>query len=144
MLTEKKPFLFLLCCIFQLLLPQASPQALHAQGFSSIDRDLEQLENLIANTLLNTEEQQKLLETLQQNLNESGNVIESYGNTITRQEQLLEDLQKQLNAMSEIYTRQSALSAKYEQSSKFWRTFTLIAVPTAAIISGSLVWAVSK
>jgi hypothetical protein len=31
--------------------------------------------------------------------------------------------------------------AKYEKSSRFWKTFTLIAVPTAALLSGGLVWA---
>jgi hypothetical protein len=60
------------------------------------------------------------------------------------QEKLLMDLRTQLNAMSEIYRTQSALSAKYEKSSKFWRTFTLIAVPLMAVISGSVVRAVIR
>jgi len=114
---------------------------LYSQDFSSVGKDLDQLESLINVTLLNTEEQQKLLENLQQNLNESGNLIEDYGNIINRQGQLLEDLQIRLNEMSETYRKQSALSARYERNSKFWRTFTLIAVPAAAILSGSLVWA---
>ncbi|MDR1637764.1 MAG: hypothetical protein LBR93_10570 [Treponema sp.] len=29
-------------------------------------------------------------------------------------------------------------------SSKFWRTFTLIAIPSAALLSGGLVWAVTR
>jgi hypothetical protein len=37
--------------------------------------------------------------------------------------------------MSETYRKQSALSAKYEKSSRFWKTFTLIAVPAAAVLS---------
>ena len=37
-------------------------QTAYSQDFSSLDSDLELLENLIADTLLNTEEQQKLLE----------------------------------------------------------------------------------
>jgi hypothetical protein len=53
---------------------------------------------------------------------------------------LLRDLQTQLDELSEIYRKQSALSAKYEKNSRFWRTFTLIAVPTAALLSGGLVW----
>jgi hypothetical protein len=46
--------------------------------------------------------------------------------------------------MSETYKMQSALSQKYAQSSKFWRTFTLIAIPVTAIISGGVVWAAVK
>ena len=115
-------------------------QGLYSQDFSSITGDLDQLESLIADTILKTEEQQRLLETLHQNLNESGNLIGSYGNIITQQESLLQELQIQLNKMSETYRMQSELSAKYEKSYRFWRTFTLIAVPAAAIISGGLVW----
>ena len=44
-------------CVFSSL---SSPAAF-AQDFSSIDNDLAQLENLIADTLTNTQEQQKLL-----------------------------------------------------------------------------------
>ena len=111
---------------------------LQSQDFSSIDRDLVQLESLIAATLLNTQEQQKLLEDLQQSLNESGTLIESYEIITSRQEVLLENLQIQLNEMSQTYRRQSALSAKYAKSSRFWRIFTLIAIPVTAALSGSL------
>ena len=45
----------LFCCAFCSL----SPQALYPQPFSSIDKDLQALEDLIADTLRNTEEQQK-------------------------------------------------------------------------------------
>ena len=76
-------------------------------------------------------------------MNESGNLIESYERIITERESLLQNLQTRLNAMSETYRKQSALSAKYEKSSKFWRTFTLIGIPTAAIISGVVVYAVA-
>ena len=122
-------------------LPQVSLQALFSQDFQSVNLNLEQLEDLITATLLNTKEQQNLLETLQQNLSESGNLIENYTSTINRQEQLLGELQIQLNTMSETYRKQSALSAKYEQKLKFWKTFTLVAVPAAALISGTVVWA---
>jgi hypothetical protein len=40
--------------------------------------------------------------------------------------------------------QQSDLSAKYEKSSKFWRTFTLIAVPVAALLSGGIVLAATQ
>ena len=134
----KKPNLLLLV-LFAALLPPLS-----AQDFSSIDKDLQALEDLIADTLRNTEEQQKLLEDLQKNLSESGELIESYESIISRQEQSLSDLQRRLNEMSETYRRQSALSARYAQNSKFWRTFTLIAIPVTALLSGGIVWAVKR
>jgi septal ring factor EnvC (AmiA/AmiB activator) len=121
-----------------------SSQAVWPQDFSSIDQDLAQLESLINDTLVNTEEQQKLLEDLKKNLDESGNLIANYERTITERENLLRDLQTQLNAMYETYKMQSQLSAKYAQNSKFWRTFTLIAIPVTALISGGVVWAAVK
>ena len=141
MILPKKliPF-FAFCCLFSLVL---SPAAL-PQDFSSIDNDLQQLENLIINTLSNTEEQQKLLEDLRKSLDESGNLIGSYESIITGQESLLATLQTRLSEMSEIYRTQSSLSAKYEKSSKFWKTFTLIGIPAAALLSGGLVWAMAR
>ena len=109
-------------CIFSSL---SSPVAF-AQDFSSIDNDLQTLEDL------------------KKNLDESGNLIASYENTITEQEKLLASLREQLNAMYETYRKQSALSARYAQSSKFWKTFTLVAIPVTALISGTLVWAVGR
>jgi len=99
---------------------------------------------LDSTTLTNTQEQQKLLENLKNNLDESGNLIASYEITITEQEKLLASLREQLNAMYETYMKQSALSARYAQSSKFWRTFTIIAIPVTALVSGTVVWAVSR
>ena len=54
----------------------------------------------------------------------------------------MRDLQERLAEMSETYRRQSALSAKYEKNSRFWRTFTLVAVPAAALLSGGIVLAI--
>ena len=122
----KKPNLLLLV-LFAALLPP-----LPAQDFSSIDSDLLTLEGLISDTLRDTEELQKLLEGLQKSLSESGELIESCESVIQGQEKSLAGLQKQLGKMSETYRRQSALSARYARNSKFWRTFTLIAVPAAA------------
>ena len=121
-----------------------SQVAFAQDSFSSLDNDLAQLENLIADTIANTEEQQRLLEDLRQNLAESGNLIDSYEITIAEQENLLKDLQTQLNAMSETYRMQSALSARYERNSKFWRTFTIIAIPVTAVISGVTVWSLMR
>jgi septal ring factor EnvC (AmiA/AmiB activator) len=121
-----------------------SSPAAWSQDFTSLDQDLAQLENLIADSLANTQEQQKLLEDLKKSLTESDTLIENYALIIQERENLLKDLQTQLTAMSETYKTQSQLSQKYAQSSKFWRTFTLIAIPVTAIISGTLVWAASK
>ena len=119
-------------------------QAAYSQDFSSIDSDLAALENLIQDTLANTEEQQKLLDDLRRNLSESGSLIDSYEHIIQAQENLLSDLQERLNEMSETYRMQSLLSAKYERNSKFWRAFTFIAIPVTALISGGIVWALGR
>ncbi|MDR0323636.1 MAG: hypothetical protein LBI12_04220 [Treponema sp.] len=130
--TEAFVFLFSLSLLFS--------AALWPQDFSSINSDLGLLENLINDTLENMQEQQKLLEDLKKNLDDSGNLIAGYENITKEQENLLADLQIHLDEMSEIYRMQSALSAKYERSSRFWRTFTLIAIPATAVISGVVVW----
>jgi septal ring factor EnvC (AmiA/AmiB activator) len=121
-----------------------SSPAVYSQDFSSIDQDLAQLESLINDTLANTQEQQKQLEDLKKNLNASANLIASYENTIKEQEKLLADLRKQLTAMSETYKMQSQLSAKYAQSSKFWRTFTIVAIPVTALVSGVVGFALGR
>jgi DNA repair exonuclease SbcCD ATPase subunit len=126
----------LFCTLSLLLSPAAS-----AQGFSSLNEDLSALENLIQDTLENSEEQQKQLDDLKKHLAESGELIGTYESIITERESLLRDLQERLSEMSETYRKQSALSAKYERNSRFWRTFTLIAVPAAALLSGGLVFA---
>jgi septal ring factor EnvC (AmiA/AmiB activator) len=128
-------------CVFFFICFLLSPQAVSSQDFSSLDRDLTELERLIQDTLQNSEEQQKQLEDLRQTLKESGELIDNYETIIAARENLLKDLQARLDALSETYRKQSALSARYERSSRFWRTFTLIAVPTAAVLSGGLVWA---
>jgi DNA repair ATPase RecN len=133
-------FAFFLWCILSPLFPQAAL----SQEFSSIDGDLAELENLIQDTLANSEAQLKQLEDLQRNLTESGELIRSYESIIQERENLLRDLQTRLTEMSEIYRTQSALSARYEKSSRFWKTFTLIAVPSVALLSGGLVWALNK
>ena len=135
----------LLKTAFALIFLCSSPflQDAWPQDFSSIDTDLQTLESLIADTLASTQEQQKLLDGLKASLNKSESTIANYESTIQEQEKLLKDLQLRLNEMSEIYKTQSALSAKYARSSKFWRTFTIIAIPVTALISGSIVWAAS-
>jgi hypothetical protein len=100
------------------------------------------LESLIQNPLENSVAQQKQLDDLRRNLDESGDLIKSYESIIAGRESLLKDLQTRLTEMSETYRTQSALSAKYERSSQFWKTFTLVGVPAAALLSGLLVWAI--
>jgi hypothetical protein len=56
-----------LCCTLSLLLPQAA----WPQDFSSIGGDLSALESLIQNTLESSAEQQKQLDSLRRNLDES-------------------------------------------------------------------------
>jgi septal ring factor EnvC (AmiA/AmiB activator) len=119
-------------------LSSLSPPAASSQDFSSLDRDLSELENLIQDTLENSVEQQKQLDDLRKNLAESGELLRNYETIIAERENLLKDLQTRLSEMSEIYRKQSALSAKYEKSARFWKTFTLIAVPAAALLSGAL------
>ncbi|MDR1837325.1 MAG: hypothetical protein LBQ89_06675 [Treponema sp.] len=119
-------------------------RGVYAQDFSSIDSDLSDLENLIQDTITSMEEQQKLLEDLRTNLNESGTLIAGYESIIQEQETLLKDLQARLNEMSEIYRMQSSLSARYAKSSRFWRTFTIIAIPVTAIVSGVIVWSAMR
>ena len=121
-----------------------SPQAASSQDFSSLNGDLTELENLIQDTLQNSEEQQKQLEDLKQNLAGSEALLQNYESIIAGQEALLRDLRERLAGMSEIYRTQSSLSARFEKSSRFWRTFTLIAVPVTAVLSGGLVLALAR
>jgi septal ring factor EnvC (AmiA/AmiB activator) len=65
---------FALFCTLSLLFPQA----VLPQDFSSLDKDLAELESLIQDTLQNSEEQQKQLDSLRKNLAESGELIASY------------------------------------------------------------------
>ena len=120
------------------------PQAAFSQDFSSIDSDLSLLENLLNNTLANMEEQQTLLNDLRANLTESGNIIANYESIIQGQENLLRALQIQLNAMSEIFRTQSDLSLKFEKSSRFWKTFTLVGIPAAVLLSGIVVYVIVR
>jgi len=129
--------------LFFLLAPLFS-RDVFSQDFSSIDRDMALLEDLINSTLNNTAEQQKLLEDLKLSLNKSETLIGSYERIIQEQESLLASLRVQLNEMSETYKTQSRLSARYAQNSKFWRNFTLIAIPVTALISGTVTYAVVK
>jgi hypothetical protein len=67
----KKSLTHLIVSVFCFILFSLSSQAAFAQDFSSIDTDLQQLEDLIRDTIANTEEQQRLLHDLRQSLNVS-------------------------------------------------------------------------
>jgi ABC-type multidrug transport system fused ATPase/permease subunit len=103
-----------------------------------------ELDTRYAGELRSAAEQQRQLEDLRKNLAESETLIRTYESIITERENLLKDLRTRLDELSKTYRTQSAVSARYEKSSRFWRTFTLIAVPTAALLSGGLVWALKK
>jgi hypothetical protein len=122
----------LLSAVFALLLPLL-PWGLSAQesspGFLSIGDNLEQLERLIEDTLNSNETLMLQLADLSQVLNEREQLI-------GEQEALLTGLESRLHEMSETYKTLSSLSKKYEASSKFWRTFTIIGIPAAMLISG--------
>jgi len=139
-LSGASNLIFVLCFFFCLLFSQAA----FSQDFSSLDSDLLQLENLINDTITITQEQLKLLESLSGSLAENGILIDNYERIIYGQENLLRELHLQLNEMSETYRMQSSLSASYAKTSKFWRTFTIIAIPVTALISGAVGWAISR
>jgi inorganic pyrophosphatase len=96
-------------------------------------------ELVITDTLNTSETLTEQLEDLSLTLNEREQLID-------RQENLL----RELDRMSETYRTLSSSSKKYESSSKFWkpeprpkwvevpllRTFTIIGIPAAALISG--------
>ena len=67
-------------------------QEAYSQDFSSIEQDLTQLEILIADTLANTEEQQRLLADLNQNLINSETLISKLRDNNTRARELALDL----------------------------------------------------
>jgi septal ring factor EnvC (AmiA/AmiB activator) len=87
--TLKKYSPRLTAAVILFIFSYLSSPALYSQDFSSLDQDLAQLESLINDSIANTQEQQKQLENLKQNLNESGELIANYENTIKEQETLL-------------------------------------------------------
>jgi methyl-accepting chemotaxis protein len=125
-----KPLLLSAAIVLLLLL---LPWALFAQesspDFSSLDNNLEKLESLISDTLNSSEALTRQLEDLSLTLNEREQLI-------SEQEALLKELRTQLHEMSETYRTLSSSLKRSETSSKFWRTFTVIGIPAAALISG--------
>jgi hypothetical protein len=75
------------------------------------------------------------LQALKLNLTEQEQLLNEREASMTAQEQLLKELRADLTEMSEIYKEQSQLSKSYERSSRFWKTFSLIAIPATAFIS---------
>jgi septal ring factor EnvC (AmiA/AmiB activator) len=140
-----KPILFVALCSVAC---SALPPGLYSQGsapaFSAINENLDALESLISDTLSNSETLTRQLSNLQQNLTEQEQLLTERENSIAAQERLLAELRRQLSEMSQTYKEQSALSAKYERSSRFWRTFTLIGVPVVALLSGGITWLSSR
>jgi hypothetical protein len=83
---------FLLWCTLSSLFPLVALP----QDFSSINRDLAELERLIQDTLANSKAQMKQLDNLQRNLAGSGELIRSYEHVIQERESLLKGLQARL------------------------------------------------
>jgi len=141
--TLKRTLCVLLFCAvsLQALLPQESPSS-QSPGFAEIESDLEKLENLITDTLSNNEQLSLQLRDLEENLNEHETLLSGKEALIDRQENLLRELGTRLESMSQIYREQSLLSKKSARSSKFWKTFTIIGIPAAALLSGGVTAAV--
>ncbi|GHU72742.1 hypothetical protein FACS189450_11120 [Spirochaetia bacterium] len=118
-------------CLISLLL--SFP--LYSQEPPSIYDNLDKLESLLLDTLSNSEQQSRQLEDLNRTLAENEKIM-------SEREQLLTGLRVQLTAMSETFQKQSDLSAKYEHSSRFWKTFTMIGIPVTAVISAGVAAAV--
>jgi recombinational DNA repair ATPase RecF len=122
---RRRPAAFFL--IFLLL---SSP--LCSQEAPSIYDNLDKLENLLLDTLTNSEQQSRQLEDLNTTLAENEQILQE-------REQLLADLRTQLTSMSETFQKQSELYAKSERRSQFWKTFTLVGIPVAVVISAGVV-----
>jgi len=106
--------------------------------FGGIQEDLGQLERLIGASLREKETQEAQLQALKENLSAQEALLSEKEASIQAQDALLTTLRTQLAEMSSLYKTRSELSARYERKSKFWRTFSLISLPTAAIISAAL------
>jgi septal ring factor EnvC (AmiA/AmiB activator) len=123
---------------FFLLFLALSP-ALSAQetqpDLSSIDRQMEELQSLIDDTLNN--EQQQI-----QRLNDLSQILAENERLLSERETLLQTLKVQLADLSETYKMQANLSRKYERSSRFWRTCTLVGIPAAVAISAGVTAAI--
>jgi len=107
-------------------------------SFGEIATDLDRLESLITDTQANNERLERQLKALEENLSERESLLTGKEASMIEQETLLKELRSRLDAMSQTYREQSDLSRKSAKSSKFWRTFTLIGIPAAALLSGGL------
>jgi septal ring factor EnvC (AmiA/AmiB activator) len=143
-MSLSKPFPAIALC-FLLSLPALPPAAFSQElppqpspDFAGIEQNLSALESLIADTLNNNEALTRQLRDLKANLQTQEALLNEREASMTAQEHLLKELRSDLTEMSEIYKEQSDLSKSYERSSRFWKTFSLIAVPATALLSGSL------
>jgi hypothetical protein len=84
---------------------------------------------LIVDTLNSSEE-------LNQQLADLSQVLSERELSIQEQEKLLTELRTQLNEMSVTYKTLTQYSKSLEASSRFWKNFTIIGIPVAAVISG--------
>jgi septal ring factor EnvC (AmiA/AmiB activator) len=145
--TSPKLYLFcFLLAVSGLCYSQESASAPEPlQAISSINGGLDQLENLISDTLSKNEHLSKQLHLLRQNLAERETLLQTREALLSerealigRQAQSLTDLQRQLEESAQIYREQSELSAKYENRSRFWRLISLAGIPAAAVLSAGI------
>jgi septal ring factor EnvC (AmiA/AmiB activator) len=88
MKVSRSFFAVVLFSVLFSLFSQAACSQAWSQDFSSIERDLSELESLILDTLKNSEEQQKQLDDLRKNLAESGALLGNYESIIAARENL--------------------------------------------------------
>jgi septal ring factor EnvC (AmiA/AmiB activator) len=134
-----------ICMFFCAVLPQVlySQDASGQADFSTIDSQLEELENLISDTISCNETLEKQLRDLKENLTRQERISLGRENSTAGQEDLLKKLRSELGEMSVTYKAQSDLSAKYEKSSRFWKIFTLVGIPLAILLSSGVTAALS-
>jgi hypothetical protein len=102
--------------------------------FSNIDQAL----NLMSDSMNNEEAVILQLEELKRNSIEQEQILNEKEASIAEQERLLLELRQRLEGMSQIYREQSILYEKSAASSRFWKRFSLIALPVAALLSGGI------
>ena len=127
-------------CLFWLCLPLSAQE----DAFGSIYTGLDELEALINAMHERNERLQSSLTDLDQTLQTQEEVLHERTRLIERHEQALSELQQSLPALSETYKRQSGLLATCERRLRRWRTAFWLGIPATALLSGALVWGLTR
>jgi hypothetical protein len=111
------------------------PAALFAEeplpDFASIESVMDGIESLLLDTIGTNETQQRQLNDLSQTLSERERLIEEQGNS-------LRTLRTDLGGMSETWKKLSDYSKSLEQKSAFWKRFSIIGLPLAALLGAGI------